>query len=116
MFDNGRLINDTDVPVAEAHRRALHGAAFVQTNKTFAAIEKPIAAQSLRDALESAAREGVDVSAVTDAFTTEQSDSVVDEGGIVEQTVAELKALLDEWDSRHLDKAKALLEGAGSSR
>ena len=67
----------------------------------------------LLGALENATREGLDVSAVTEAFTTEKREAeAIADDEMVEQTVAELKALLDAWDSRRLIEAKALLQNA----
>ena len=73
--------------------------------------------ETLRHELRAATTDGVDVNAVTEAFSAKQNMAAPDEGMVVEQTVAELKALLDAWDSRHLDDATALLrETSGANR
>lgn len=111
VFDNGQLIDDTAVPVEEEHRQLLHTNAFGHIDGNTSADTAPgDSTTALRNALENATREGIDVDAITEAFTAEQA--IIDEqtgGEAVEQTVIELKALLEAWDSRHLDEAKALL-------
>ncbi len=111
VFDNGKLIDDSAVPVGEEHRQLLHTNAFGHIDEQSFSREDPDDSTiALRDALENASREGIDVDAITDAFAAEQA-TIADQagGGAVEQTVVELKALLEAWDSRHLDEAKALL-------
>jgi membrane-associated HD superfamily phosphohydrolase len=110
VFDSGQLIDDTAVPVSEEYRQVLQTQAFGTADALDA--EQTAPQNALRDALENAAHEGLDVSAVTEAFNEEQARSVEEEGVDVQQTVAKLKALLDAWDIRHLDEAKALLRDA----
>ncbi|MFT4583071.1 MAG: Xaa-Pro aminopeptidase [Gammaproteobacteria bacterium] len=110
VFDSGQLIDDTAVPVSEEYRQVLQTQAFGTADALDA--EQTAPRNALRDALENAAHEGLDVSAVTEAFNEEQARSVEEEGVDVQQTVAELKALLDAWDIQHLDEAKALLRDA----
>lgn len=109
VFDNGQLIDDTAVGVGEPVRQSLRASAFADED-TVAAKPPPAPPpqERLRDAFASAASEGVDVQAVADAFTTGQA-AAASPPGTVEQTVAELKSLLDAWDSRRLDEAKSLL-------
>lgn len=109
VFDNGQLIDDTAIVVGEPVRQSLRAAAF--TDEEPAAVTAPAAPppqERLRDALATAASEGVNVQAVADAFTTER-EAAAPPPGPVEQTVAELKSLLDAWDSRRLGEAKSLL-------
>ena len=110
VFDNGQLIDDTAVVVGEPVRQSLRAAAFMHET-TATAVTDPSPApppqERLRDALATAAHDGVNVQAVADAFTSEQ-DAASPEG-TVEQTVAELKSLLEAWDSRRIDEAKSLL-------
>ena len=111
VFDNGQLIDDTAIDVGEPVRQSLRAAAFTDEEKATAVAEStpaPPPQERLRDALASAAHDGVNVQAVADAFTAEQ-ETAASPGGTVEQTVAELKSLLDAWDSRRLDEAKSLL-------
>lgn len=112
VFDNGRLIDDTAVPVSEEQRRILRADARGSPEEPGSADVSAARLNALRDALEYAAREGVDVNAVTQAFNDEQAHNTAADEGVVEQTVAELKALLDAWDARRLNQAKALLRNA----
>ena len=118
VFDNGQLIDDTAVPVEEEHRQLLHANAFGHIDENGSTSEDPDdSTTALREALENASREGIDVDAITDAFTAEQAAIDDQPGGeAVEQTVIELKALLEAWDSRHLDEAKALLREVSEGR
>jgi len=113
VFDNGALIDDTKVLVSEELRQRLRSSAFelidiADSDATPTATESE---DELRDTLENATREGIDVNAVAEAFTAEKREGESDEG-MVEQTVAELKALLDAWDSRRLIEAQTLLQNA----
>ncbi len=111
VFDNGQLIDDTAVTVDEPVRQSLRAEAFTDEEAivaTTAPTPTPPPQERLRDALAAAADEGVNVQAVAEAFTTEQATTASPQGA-VEQTVAELKSLLDAWDSRRLDEAKSLL-------
>jgi len=113
VFDNGQLVDDTAVAVAEDLRQSLRADAFGAVDEIVSApVEVPQSDDTLRNALETAARDGVDVSAVTEAFAVERERDSEASGGSVEETVAELKSLLDAWDSRRLDEAKALLRDA----
>lgn len=114
VFDNGQLVDDTAMSVAEEHRQVLRAKAFgEQAPRGDPAAATAPPHDALHDALEKASSEGVDVNAVTEAFAAEQALAAQSEDeGMVEQTVAELKALLDAWDSRRLSEAKALLRGA----
>lgn len=111
MFDNGALIDDTEVPVSDEHRLRLRSDAFGATELADAAVPVTASEDELLGALENATRDGIDVSAVTEAFAGEKREAEADEG-MVEQTVAELKALLDEWDNRRLLDAQTLLQNA----
>ncbi len=112
VFDDGQLVDDTAVPVPEEQRQLLRSDAFGPTVAPDSIDVGKAPGNTLRDALENAAREGVDVNAVTEEFTAEQAREAEEDEGMVEQTVAELKALLDAWDTRRLNEAKALLRGA----
>ena len=113
VFDNGVLIDDTAVPVSEDHRQLLRSNAFGPLEMSDRSEPSLRSQDELLGALENANREGIDVTAITEAFTTEirEAEAIADDG-MVEQTVAELKALLDAWDSRRLIEAKALLQNA----
>jgi len=119
VFDDGQLIDDTAVPLPEEQRQVMRGEAFGEIERGAAAEIPDEPQDALIDALEDAARDGIDVNAVTEAFTAEQQetneDRVGENGIMVEQTVAELKALLDAWDSRRLNEARSLLRNATSA-
>ena len=61
--------------------------------------------------LEDATHDGIDASAVTEAFTGEKREAESNEE-TVEQTVEELRALIDAWDNRRLLEAQTLLQNA----
>jgi hypothetical protein len=114
VFDNGQLIDDTAVSVSEERRQVLQAQAFGTAQALHAEQTSP--QDTLRDALDNAARDGLDVNAVTEAFNEERANLAEDKGVDVEETVAELKALLDAWDSQQVDEAKALLlDAAGKT-
>lgn len=96
--------------VPEQSRHVLHADAFGDTDVVPTDLSpQNLQQETLRHTLEAAATDGVDVNAVTEALSAERNMAAPDEGMVVEQTVAELKTLLDAWDSRHLDDAKTLL-------
>ena len=111
VFDNGALIDDTEVEVSEEHRQRLRSDAFGLSEIADAGEPAIASEDELLGALENASRDGIDVSAVTEAFAAEKREPENDEG-MVEQTVAELKALLDAWDNRRLLEAQTLLQNA----
>lgn len=112
VFDNGRLIDDTAVTVSHEQRLVLRADALGTPEPPEPVALSVIRQNTLLDALENAALDGVDVTAVTEAFTAQQGREVENRGGLIAQTVAELKALIEAWDSRRLDEAKALLHNA----
>lgn len=119
VFEDGQLIDDTGVGVSEPHRLALRDDAFGQTQspaQVAPSAQPEQASIALRDALEDAASGGVDINAVADAFAVEQLRESETASGGVEATVAELKSLLDAWDSQRLQEAKALLRSADPLR
>jgi hypothetical protein len=119
VFENGRLVDDTAVSVADFQREQLRVDAFIEEEALVrGASAKQL--ESLTRALEDAADEGIDVSAVTKAFAAERQAAEsnakdASEPGPVADTVAQLKALLDAWDRTRLGEAKSLLERAGSA-
>ena len=119
VFDDGQLIDDTAVPLPEEQRQVMRDEAFGEIDRGGAAEIPDEPQDALTHALEDAARDGIDVNAVTEAFTAELQETDEDRAGengiMVEQTVAELKALLDAWDSRRLNEVKSLLRNATSA-
>ena len=109
VFDNGQLIDDTAVVVGEPLRESLRAAAFTDTSRPPAmAASTPKSSAPLHDAPPRASDELPAEPATSDPPVTGQ-ESVTPPEGTVEQTVAELKSLLDAWDSRRRDAARSLL-------
>ena len=110
VFDNGRLIDDTAVTVSHEQRMVLRANALGRPDMPEPAVAFVGRQKALRDALESAALDGVDITAVTEAFTLDRTSAAED--GMVRQTIAEFKALIEAWDSRRVEEAKTLLLNA----
>lgn len=72
VFDNGQLIDDTAVEVAEEHRQVLHANAFGRADDDQSNnLDEEDSTNVLRDALKNASREGIGLDAITDAFAAE---------------------------------------------
>lgn len=115
VFENGRLIDDTAIDVSDLQRQALREAAFGADTAEDRSGDAPVEASELRDALAAAAEKGVDVTSVTDEFAQRRAAQAPDERPAqnldpVAETVTELKALLDTWDTIRAREAKTLLQ------
>lgn len=113
VFDNGELIDDTAVPVQETQRLELRFEAFGATTDSFAEAQPAANASDLRAALEKAAESGVDIDAVTSEFAEEQRlEAEADEERQADASAKadSLKALLEAWDLKQLEEARALLD------
>jgi len=114
VFDNGELIDDTAVPVSDEQRLTLRSAALGSTSTEFA----PVVRDSeivLRHALEKAHEAGVDVAAVNAGIEAEQTARAAAALAASGQTsegdqAAQLKALIEAFDQRRLEQARALLD------
>jgi hypothetical protein len=109
VFDNGHLIDDTAVNVAEAHRLALRAGAFA-TDDT-----RPQSAEIDESAPESRPEDPYDDAAAGFATGTVTESSAGQAPAVpgkvsVEDTVAELKSLLDAWDTQRVNEAKASIQ------
>lgn len=114
VFDNGELIDDTAVPVAEEQRVALRNAALGSASAEFLPTVDD-SADVLRDALEKAREAGVDIAAVNAeveaesaarAAAAQAADTLTTEGDQANQ----LRALIEAFDQRQLEQARALLD------
>lgn len=109
VFDNGQLIDDTAVVVGEPLRESLRAAAFTDAgapSAIVAATRNP--RESVRDTSTPANDEPREIQTTTEPIAAGPESATPPEG-TVEQTVAELKSLLDAWDSRRRDEARSLL-------
>ncbi len=114
VFDNGQLVDDTSVSVPEEQRQLLRANAFGVPEASASINAQATHGNALGDTLENTARAGTDMNTVPEAFTAKRTREAKEDKGMVEQTVAELKALIDAWDTRRLNDTKALLrEGRG---
>jgi hypothetical protein len=109
VFDNGRLIDDTAVVVGEPLRESLRAAAFPDAGVPSAvAASTPKPREPEREMPARANDTPLEMQATAEPMTSGQESATPPEG-TVEQTVAELKSLLDAWDSRRRDEARSLL-------
>jgi len=114
VFDNGELVDDTAVPVSDEQRVALRSAALGSASAEFAPAHNDNE-EVLRDALEKAHEAGVDIAAVNAEVEAEQAARAAAAQAADAQTSAvdqadELKALIEAFDQRRLDQARALLD------
>jgi len=108
VFDNGQLVDDTAVSVADDRRLALRANAFGDSDPATASVTRgdSAAATSTDDAADR-----IDGAAPGTVLEDEQL-SEIESRASVEQTVAELKSLLDAWDMQRLQEAKAMMRSA----
>lgn len=109
VFDNGQLVDDTAVDVGEPLRASLRAAAFTDADAASAFAASSASSQARgHDLATRAADAPAELQSIAEPATGEPEDATPPEG-TVEQTVAELKSLLDAWDSRRRDEARSLL-------
>ncbi|MCP5199652.1 MAG: hypothetical protein H6977_06550 [Gammaproteobacteria bacterium] len=115
VFDNGELIDDTAVAVPEEERLALRARAFGAASPAELAPPPPDQGEELKAAMATAEQAGVDVDAVAAEYSAEQeaARAAAAEAAATEAAndrAATLKALVDEFDQRRVEQARALLE------
>ncbi|MEQ8662443.1 MAG: hypothetical protein RLW62_16635, partial [Gammaproteobacteria bacterium] len=95
-------------------RRALREQAFTAAAAVeLAAPATPSAAEVLRETLARAHADGVDIEAAAAEVNAEQARDAAAQASAdvdVASRVVELKALIEAWDQRRLDAARALLQ------
>ena len=115
VFDNGELIDDTAVPVSDEQRLALRTTALGSASAEFAPAVND-SAEVLRDALAKAHEAGVDIAAVNAEVEAEQAARAAAATQAADNPISEdaqanqLKALIEAFDQRRLDQARALLD------
>jgi len=102
VFENGELIDDTAVAVSELQRAELRAAAFGAADP---AAPAPTAQAALESELDQAA--AAPAQPATEAAPAEPAPAPLARD---EAKAAELKALIDAWDQRQLEQARALLD------
>lgn len=114
VFDNGELIDDTAVPVSEDERLALRARAFGGASTAELDAPEPDRAAELKSAMAAAQDEGVDVDAVAADFAAEQAAREAEQraaaASATENRAEELKSLVEAFDERRLEQARALLD------
>jgi len=118
VFDDGRLVDDTAIPVSELQRRALREQAFGAASSAELAPEEahadiPGDPGALHDSLARALAAGVDIEAAAAEVSAEQARAAAAraiEDVDVAERVTQLKALVEAWDQERLEAARALLE------
>ncbi|MEX2482395.1 MAG: hypothetical protein WD928_16175 [Gammaproteobacteria bacterium] len=109
VFDNGRLIDDTAISVSEAQRQFLRDEALGAAAAELPPDPAQESRTALREALEQAHEAGVDIATVNAEFEAEQTAATAPASDA--DQVARLKALIEAFDQRRLDQARALLDG-----
>lgn len=114
VFDNGELIDDTEVQVPESQRLRLRADAVGHAGATMAMAEQDDGdANELRAAMEKAAELGVNVNAVATEFTVEQTalaEEPDETASEVSDQASALKALIEAYDLRQLEQARSLID------
>lgn len=102
VFENGELVDDTAVAVPEEQRAELRATAFGADDP---AAPAPTAQAALESELDEAAAAPAQATSETAPIEPAPAPLVRDEA-----KAAELKALIDAWDQRQLEQARALLD------
>ena len=114
VFENGELIDDTAVQVAETQRLRLRSEAFEYGGGGIPMEEEAEKnAKELHAAMEKATEFGVDVGAVASDFAEEQAASASSSEDIAAEfsdKATALRALIDAWDQRQLEQARSLID------
>jgi hypothetical protein len=115
VFDHGELIDDTAVPVSDEQRLALRSAALGSASAEFLPAANDGDQEVLRQALEKAHAAGVDVAAVNAEVEAEQAARAAAAQAADTRTgdgdqATQLKALIEAFDQRRLEQARALLD------
>lgn len=116
VFDNGRLVDDTNVSVSNAHRIVLRQNALgEQASQEAIAATTPNSTQdtSLKAVLTEAAKEGINIEELAAEALAAAEAEKPPTANTVQATVDELKALLSRWDIAKSNDAHSLLEGDG---
>lgn len=107
VFENGTLVDDTALPVGEAQRQELRAAAFGGAADAADGAVPDGAASVLPDTVEAAADDSLAPAAErADPDIATPPSATADSAA----KAAELKALIDAWDERQLEQARALLD------
>ena len=114
VFDNGELVDDTAVPVSDEQRLALRSAALGSASAELTPTVDD-SAEVLRDALVKAHEAGVDIAAVNAEVEAQQAArgaaaQTADNQISASDQADQLKALIEAFDQRRLDQARALLD------
>ena len=118
VFDNGRLVDDTNVTVSNPHRIVLRQKAMGEhaSKEAMTAAEPEITPdQALKNSLAEAAKAGINIEELAaealQAAEAESPPTVT----TVQATVDELKALLARWDIAKSSDARSLLNTGGQA-
>ncbi len=126
VFNQGKIVDDTGIEIANEQRISLRTKAFVNAEKDrLEAREKAIKAAKLKAAMQRNADDTLgqdgDIALETGEIPDESQDELVleipDEGGSAEKAASEdeasvekMRALIAEWENKRTEEAKAILE------
>jgi len=125
VFNQGKIVDDTGIEVADEQRISLRTRAFVNAEKDrLEAKEKAIKAAKLKAAMQRNADDTLgqdrDIALETGEFPDESQDELglevpdeteaVEEFGDDEASVEKMRALIAEWENKRTEEAKAILE------
>ncbi len=126
VFDNGRLIDDTNVKVSDEVRQSMRQEAFLLVEEDRQkAKEKMAKAQKLKEKLKKKETDASMVSSsdaeeekskntelITDALfpEKEKEDVVENNAGTTDKSLEELKAMIADWEKSQTESAKKAIE------
>lgn len=114
VFDNGQLVDDTRIAVNEMQRQHLRLEAFGSVNDDTAlagADTADTAHNELEAALDKASESGLDVATITAEFAERREAEASEQpAGDLSERVAQLKSLIEAWDTRQLESARAIVD------
>lgn len=117
VFNRGKVVDDTGIDISDEQRTALRTKAFVRAEEDrIAAKEKAMEAAKLKAAMARNADETVLQDSEDTVLSEESLDeqvmagSIEDEVSEEEVSVEKMKALIEEWENKRTEEAKALLQ------
>lgn len=125
VFNRGKVVDDTGIEISDEKRFSLRTEAFVSAEEDrLAAREKAMEAAKLKAAMERNAGEAAGAKNEAPALAEESRDEMVEipveeelvetETNNDEDSVAKMKALIAEWESKLTEEARDLIQKGGN--